>query len=100
APHLAEELWRLANSKIKDKESIFIQPWPAYDKNFINADSIEYVAQVNGKLRDRFVVSASASEEEVKDIALKSEKIKNFISDKKILKIIFVPKRLINFVVS
>ena len=114
-PHLAEELWqslrstanyesntniRITNRKKIKIRSIFEEKWPAYDKNFINADSIEYVAQVNGKLRDRFAVPTSASEEEVKEIALKSEKIKNFISDKKILKIIFVPKRLINFVVS
>ena len=99
-PHLAEELWRLINSKIKDNESIFTQPWPTYDNNLINLDSIEYVVQINGKLRDRFVVPISASEEEVKEIALKSEKIKNIINDKKIIKVIFVAKRLINFVVS
>ncbi len=98
-PHLAEEIWHLIRPRAKDEESIFVQPWPAYDKNFINLDTIEYVVQINGKLRDRFIVPTSASEEEIKEMALKSEKVKNFINNKKIIKVVFVAKRLINFVV-
>lgn len=95
APHLAEELWE----KLGHKESIFKEKWPQYDPKLIKDEEIELVIQINGKLRDRIKVSADISEDEAKKIAIESEKVKNFIEDKNIKKVIFVKGKLINIVI-
>jgi len=95
APHIAEELWQ----KLGHKELIFKEKWPEYDPALIKDEEIELVIQINGKLRDRIKVSANISEDEAKKIALKSEKVKKFIGDKKIKKTIFVKGKLINIVI-
>jgi leucyl-tRNA synthetase len=96
APHLSEELWQ----KIGSSNSIFEEKWPVYNPKLIQDEEIELVVQVNGKLRDRIQVPTDISEEEAKKLALESEKVKGFIEDKKIMKIIFVKGRLINLVVA
>jgi leucyl-tRNA synthetase len=63
------------------------------------ADTYTLVVQVNGKLRDRIDVSASLSNEEIQKIALESEKIKAFTNGLTIVKVIVVPKKLVNIVV-
>lgn len=96
APHIAEEIW----SNLGNTESIFLQSWPTYDEGKMQEDEIEMVVQVNGKVRERLMVSPDVSEDEAKKLALESEKVKIFTDDKEIVKIIFVPKKLINIVVS
>lgn len=95
APHIAEELWE----KLGHKESIFKEKWPEYDPALVKDEEIELIIQINGKLRDRIKVPADISEEEAKKIATESEKVKNFIGDKKIKKTIFVKGKLINVVI-
>lgn len=95
APHLSEELW----SRLGHKESIFKEKWPKYDPKLVKDEEIELVIQVNGKVRDRIKASADISEEEAKNFALNSEKVKNYIAGKVIKKAIFVKGKLINIVV-
>lgn len=95
APHIAEEIW----NKLGHKESIFKEKWPEYDPALIVDEEIELVIQINGKLRDRIKVAADISEEDAKKLALESEKVKNFIGDKNIKKMIFVKGKLINIVI-
>jgi leucyl-tRNA synthetase len=95
APHIAEELW----NKLGNKESIFLQKWPTYDEKYLKEEEIEMVVQVNGKLRDRIFVAPDVTEDEAKETALKSEKVKVFTEGKEIKKIIFVPEKLINIVI-
>ncbi len=95
APHIAEELWE----KLGHKESIFKEKWPEYDQSLIKDEEIELVIQINGKLRDRIRVSADISEEEAIKSGKESKKVKNFIGDKEIKKVIFVKGKLINIVV-
>jgi leucyl-tRNA synthetase len=95
APHIAEELW----SELGHKNSIFLEKWPEYDKKLIKDEEITLIIQVNGKVRDQLKLAAGASEEEAKKLALESEKVAKYIGDKEPRKIIFVPNRLINFVV-
>jgi len=95
APHLAEELWE----KLGNKKSIFLESWPEYDKNLIQDEKFELIVQINGKVRDRIKVKMDIAEDEAKKIAMQSQKIKNFISGKKIKKVIFVKNRLINIVI-
>ena len=96
APHITEEIW----SGLGNSESIFKQSWPKYDPELIKDEKIQMVIQVNGKLRDTIEVDANISEEDAKKIALESEKVKKFIDDKEIMKVIFVGGKLVNVVVK
>lgn len=96
APHLAEELWQ----KVGNSESIFMQTWPKYDESLAKDEEIEMVVQVNGKVRDRLTVAADVTEDEIRETALESEKVKVFTDGMEIKKIIFVPGKLINIVVA
>ena len=96
APHLAEELWLSLNHK----PSIFQVKWPGFDKEMLKQDKITIVVQINGKLRDQLVVTQDISDEEIINIALKTEKIQKYIGEKDIIKKIVVPKKLVNFVIK
>ncbi|MFA7319058.1 MAG: class I tRNA ligase family protein [Parcubacteria group bacterium] len=96
APHIAEEIFQ---EVLGHKESIFLQKWPEFSETLTKDEEINLVLQVNGKVRDMVAVSADISEEEAKEIALVSEKIKKHIADKEIKKIIFVKGKLVNIVV-
>jgi leucyl-tRNA synthetase len=93
-PHFAEELWKAMGNK----ESIIKNAWPDYDRGAVLEEEILIVIQVNGRLRDRMTIPASYGEEEVKDWALKSEKIKKLTEGKMIKRVILVPRKLVNIV--
>jgi len=96
APHLAEEVWRM----LGHTSSILQQGWLQHKDKYLVKDEITFVIQVNGKLRSKMQLSPDISEEEVKELALQDDKIQKYIEDKKIIKVIIVPKKLINLVVS
>ena len=95
SPHIASELWEL----IGMEGSVHEQIWPKWDPKALIKDEIEVVVQVNGKLRGRLTISAEATREEMEKIALGHEKIKEFIAGKNIVRVIAVPKKLVNIVV-
>ncbi len=94
APHLCEELWE----RLGHEGLIAEAPWPEPQEEALKAEEINIVVQVNGKVRDQLKVPVEAGEEEIKDLALKSEKVRRHLEGKEIKKVIFVPGRLINFV--
>jgi leucyl-tRNA synthetase len=95
APHLAEELWtQLGN------ERLWEAPWPVADASQLEVDTFELVVQVNGKVRDRFEVDASTSEEELVARATASPKVQAHINGAQVRKTIVVPRKLVNFVVG
>jgi leucyl-tRNA synthetase len=94
APHICEEIWQI----LGHKKSIFLAPWPKWDEKLVKEEMITLIIQVNGKVRDKIEVESDISEERAKELAISSEKIKKWISDKKIKKVIFVPGKLINIV--
>jgi leucyl-tRNA synthetase len=96
APHLAEELWE----KIGEKPSVFDQKWPAYDEKYLEQSEIDWVIQVNGKIRERVKGPIDLSGEVAEEFALRSGRIPELVKEKQIRKIIVVPKKLINIVVS
>jgi leucyl-tRNA synthetase len=96
APHLAEELW----NRTGHPYSIHNQPWPEFDEELAKEKEITLVIQVNGKLRDKVLVPASISEVEAKELALGRERVKAYIDDKKLIRVIYVPKRVVNIVVA
>ncbi len=95
APHLAEELW----SDTGLKEMCCQQKWPKYDEKLIEEQNILLIVQVNGKVRDKIELKLNTTQKEAEKIVLKSEKIKNFVGESEIKKIVFVPNKLINIVV-
>ena len=101
APHLSSELWEKLNAKFRDEQrDITEQPWPNYDEQLLVEDEIEIVLQVNGKVRDRILLSINATDAELKTAALASPKIKALIAGKTVRNVIIVPKKLVNIVVA
>jgi leucyl-tRNA synthetase len=98
APHIAEELWAKLN--IGSSTSLTYAPWPQFDPALLVEDTIEIPVQVNGKLRDKIVVSAKAAPQEIEALALKAEKALPFLEGKTIKKVIVIPGRLVNIVVA
>lgn len=96
AVHLSEEVW----TSLGSKTSIHDEKWCEWDENLAKTSSITLIVQINGKVRDKIDVSESLSQDEMKEIALQSEKAKEFTQGKEIIKIIVVPKKLVNIVVK
>ncbi len=95
APHIAEELWE----KFGHSESLAYENWPEYDENLLEEKEIELAVQVNGKIKDKIVVAADASEDQIKEKALRGEKVSAAVAGKELRKIIVIKSRLVNIVV-
>ena len=96
AVHLTEEAWH----ELGGVGSIHEQPWCEWDENLAKSSSITLVVQVNGKVKDKIDVDADLSQDEMKQVALDSPKIKAQIEGKTIVKTIVVPGKLVNIVVK
>ena len=96
APHLAEEVWeRRGNAG-----SIFDEAaWPSFDAAKAIADTVEFVVQVNGKVRTRMPMPRGISEDDARAAALADANVQRFVEGKEIRKMVFVPDRLVNLVV-
>ena len=94
-PHFAEELWEV----LGHESSILLASWPEYNKEALSKDELLIVVQVNGKLRSRFNVDADTDDNAIKEMALSDERVKKFIKNKPVKKIIVVKKKLVNIVV-
>jgi leucyl-tRNA synthetase len=94
-PHICHQLWL----DLGHEEPVVSASWPKVDSSALEQDTIELVIQVNGKLRSKISVSATATSEEVQSMALQDEQALRFIEGKPILKVIVVPKKLVNIVV-
>jgi leucyl-tRNA synthetase len=95
APHLSEEIWE----RLGHQPSVGQQPWPAYDPALTVSDRLELPIQINGKLRGRISVAAEAGREEILRLAQQEPKIQEALQGKEPKKVIYVEKKLINFVV-
>ncbi|MBI3290999.1 leucine--tRNA ligase [Candidatus Falkowbacteria bacterium] len=95
APHLSEELWQ----KLYQKGFVCGQGWPEYDESIAQEREFDLIIQINGKVRDKIKAPLDITEQMAEAIARKSEKIIKHLEGKKVKNIIFVPERLINFVV-
>ncbi len=94
-PHIAAEMWQ----RLGHEDDLIFLPWPAYDESAIVEEAIEIVVQVNGKVRGRISMRPGTPEEEVQRLATEDEKVKAQVSGKKIIKIVYVPNKLVNIVV-
>jgi leucyl-tRNA synthetase len=96
APHIAEEIWQ----RLGHQKTLAYEPWPQYDVNLIKEDTIEIPIQINGKLRGKITISVTLSDKEILEQARCEEKILPYLQGKQIIKEIYVPGKLINFVVK
>ena len=92
-PHLSEHLWQALTGKAF-KES----PWPEVDDTALSRDELEIVVQVNGKVRGKINVPASADNAEIEAMAKSQENVQRFLADTTIRKVIVVPQKLVNIV--
>ena len=95
APHLGEELW----SVLGHADTITYEPWPKFDAAALVEDEIEIPVQVLGKLRGRITVPVAATPAEMESAAKANADVAKFLEGKTIVKVIAVPKRMVNFVV-
>jgi len=95
APHFTEELW----GKFGNKKSIHLENWPQYNEKFIKTEEYILIIQINGKMRDKIMVSKKIDRSQIEKLALGREAIKKYIANKEIKKIVFVPDKLINIVI-
>ena len=98
APHLGEELWSKLNAS--NNEGISYVAWPSYDESFLTQDEIEVVFQLNGKLKAKAKAPKEISKDDLEELAMNNEKIKDALVDKTIRKVIVVPGRLVNIVAN
>ncbi|WP_099975063.1 leucine--tRNA ligase [Lactobacillus terrae] len=96
APHMMEEIW----SKLGHDETLTYEAWPVVDESKLVSDTVELILQVNGKLRNKVEVSIDMDKSDVEDLALNDEKIKRFIEDKNVVKVIVIPNKIVNIVVK
>jgi leucyl-tRNA synthetase len=94
APHIAEELWERRGRPY----SVHQQPWPVADPALAASDTIELPVQVDGKLRDRLVVTADTPPEEIEQMALASEHVQRYLAGRPPMRVIQIPGRLVNIV--
>ena len=96
APHISSELWQqLGNDNFIEKSG-----WPKWNEELLKTDEIQIIVQVNGKLRGKIKVSTDSGKDEIIAIAREEDNVLKFLQDKEVLKEIFVPNKLINFVVK
>lgn len=95
APHIADELW----SRLGNEGLLIDHPWPSYDPAALVKDEKLVVVQVGGKVRAKLTLGADADDAELKAAALADDKVKSFIKDKTIKKVIVVQGKLVNIVV-
>ena len=95
-PHISSVLWQA----LGHANDIIDTPWPVADEAAMVQDEIQYIVQVNGKLRDRLQVAADAEQKTIEQLAQDSESVQRHIEGKTVRKIIVVPGRLVNIVVG
>ncbi len=93
-PHVAEELW----TRTGQPYSIHNQLWPSWNEDMVRQEQFTLVIQVNGKLRDRAAVPTTITQAEAEGLALGKEKVKAHLRDRSILRVVYIPGRLVNIV--
>ncbi len=95
-PHIAEELWE----RVGGPYSVHQQAWPAFDQALTVHDTVEIAAQVNGKVRARITIAPDASEDEARAAAMEDANLASQVTGKEVVRVVYVPGRLLNFVVK
>lgn len=94
APHIAEELWQ----HLGEKDSVCNAQWPTWNEAYLTENEVQLTISFNGKARFQMTFPIDASKEDVETAALNDERSKKYIDDKTIVKVIVVPKKIVNIV--
>jgi leucyl-tRNA synthetase len=94
APHLAEELWQV----LGHPSSLAYEPWPEFNPDLLVESEVEIPVQISGKLRARVRIPVGADQETAEKLARNEARISEQLSGKQVIKVIFVPDRMLNFV--
>ena len=94
-PHMCQYLWW----KLYPSESIVDRKWPEADLSLLEDDNLNIAIQINGKLRAEIEIDKNCPDEEIKKTALDNDKVKKYLEDKEVKKIIYVPGKIINIVI-
>ena len=95
-PHFSEELWNL----LGNKDTIFKENWPKFDKKLIEEKEITIVIQINGKLRGEIKIERGINEEKVLEAALKNTNVSKYVKDKQAIKRkIYIQDKLLNLII-
>ena len=95
SPHIAEELWQ----RLGHTDSLAYEPWPAFDADKAKEKEIELAVQIKGKTKDKITIAADATEDQIQQMAMASEKVQAALDGKEPKKIIVIKSRLVNIVV-
>ncbi|MEG2311473.1 MAG: leucine--tRNA ligase, partial [Bacilli bacterium] len=95
-PHMTEEIWE----KLGHKKTISYEQWPIYQEEKTITETYEMVVQINGKVRGKTIISNETTKEEMINLALAIDNIKNHLTNQKISKIITIPQKLVNIVIE
>jgi leucyl-tRNA synthetase len=95
-PHIASELWESLDHRV----GLDAVPWPKYSEAALEEEQLLIVVQVNGKVRGKITVAADADQSRIEQEALDDERVKRFVDGKRLQKVVYVPRRLVNIVVE
>jgi leucyl-tRNA synthetase len=95
-PHIASELWE----SLDHKTSLDMVAWPKYSEEALEEEKLLIVVQVNGKVRSKITVAADVTQEQIESEALADPKVTGFLNGKKIQRVVYVPRRLVNIVME
>jgi leucyl-tRNA synthetase len=95
-PHLASEIWE----GLGHRENVDRAPWPACSEAALEEEKLLIVVQVNGKVRGKITVPADVTQERIQSEALGDPKVRVFLNGKKVQRVVYVPRRLVNIVVE
>ena len=94
-PHVCDALWQA----LGHSDALLDAAWPTFDASALVLDELQMMVQVNGKLRGKITVAASADKQSIEELALAEDNVRKFIADKAVRKVIVVPKKLVNIVI-
>ncbi len=95
SPHIAEELW----SQLGHEDRLYNRAWPVCDESALVKDEVQVILQINGKLKDKLMLPNNSEKEVVEEAARASERFKEVTDGHEVIKVIYVPNKIINFVV-
>jgi leucyl-tRNA synthetase len=96
SPHLTEELW----NQLGHEDRLYNHAWPTYDESALVKDEVQVILQINGKLKDKLMMPNNSAKEVVEEAARASDRFKEAVSGREVVKVIYVPNKIINFVVK
>ena len=97
APHLGEEIW---HSNLNEGESIFNAKWPNYDNELIVDNNFKIAVQVNGKLRGSLLIPKDSSKDQIFSMSKEIENVSRHLDGGELVKEIYVPGKIVNFVIK